>query len=327
MKKSYLNLFVLFSLFSVVCQPEAWALERQLGQLGQLGQQKDNPVSDFLFTFIPEEKAHAISGSAQQEELAPYSIKALIWNIKKSQVEGWEREFLDYSHDQDLVLIQEAYDSEYFKNVLSDFQGYRWDMGVSFLYRRYGNTATGTMIGSKTRPSWVMVKHSVDREPITETPKSMTFAKYPLSGTDKELLAINVHGINLTTYSSFVRQMAQASEEIEKHSGPVLFAGDFNTRTNGRLNYLKSLAERLRLEEVKFKHAEYRMVWRFTDNYLDHAFVKGLRILNAEVLKDSLGSDHKPMVLEAEYQPSAPLPLKSNQHARPAARSVGLAGF
>jgi endonuclease/exonuclease/phosphatase (EEP) superfamily protein YafD len=40
------------------------------------------------------------------------------------------------------------------------------------------------------------------------------------------------------------------------------------------------------------------MVWKFTRNYLDHGFVRGLKVLSAEVLADARGSDHKPMVLE-----------------------------
>lgn len=261
---------------------------------------QDNPVSDFFFKFVPEERALAQIGQAVAEGLNPRSVKVLIWNIKKSQMRDWEKEFLDYGRDKDLLLVQEAYDSDYFRDTLEYFDNYRWDMGISFLYRRYGNTPTGTMIGSQARPLEVLVKHSPDTEPFTETPKSITFAKYPLGGSDKTLLAVSVHGINFASYSAFVRQMEQAAAQIRAHKGPALFAGDFNTRTDARLAYLKDLAKRLKMQEVKFKHAAYRMVFKFTDNYLDHAFTRGARILNAEVLKDSSGSDHRPMVLEME---------------------------
>lgn len=129
----------------------------------------------------------------------------------------------------------------------------------------------------------------------------MTFAKYPLSN-QKNLLVISVHGINLTSHNSFERQMAQAEEVITAHDGPVIFAGDFNTRTKDRTEHLFQIVKRLKLDEVKFKNAEYRMVWKFTKNYLDHGFTRGLTVKNAEVFKDSRGSDHRPLALEVSVK-------------------------
>lgn len=261
---------------------------------------EDNPVSRLLFTFIPEEQAHSWSGSPLYRSLDPSSIKALIWNVKKGSMQSWQKEFSDYGKGKDLLLIQEAYTSSHFENVLAAFSGYRWDLGAAFLYRRYNNTPTGTMIGSTTNPVEVLVRHSPDEEPVTNTPKSITFAKYPIAGSDQELLAVSVHGINLTSYAAFRRHMEQARDEIEQHSGPVLFAGDFNTRTKARTRFLMDLIEKLNLEEVKFEHANHRMAWKFTQNYLDHGFVRGLEVVKAKVLKDSRGSDHRPMIIEAK---------------------------
>lgn len=267
----------------------------------------DGPITDYFFTILPEEQAHSKSGRASADALDPKSIKAIVWNIKKTQEPAWQDEFVNFSEGKDLLLIQEAYQNDLFNSTSLGMDGYRWDMGASFLYRRYNNTATGTMIGSKARPTEILVKHSVDEEPVTGTPKSMTFAKYPIAGTGAELLAISVHGINLTSHGSFVRQMLQAKAEIEDHDGPVLFAGDFNTRTKRRTRYLMNLVKKLKLNEIKFKHADYRMVWKFTRNYLDHGFVRGLDVKSAEVLKDSRGSDHMPMVMEMSFPDTSSL--------------------
>ena len=78
----------------------------------------------------------------------------------------------------------------------------------------------------------------------------------------------------------------------------MFFAGDFNTRTKARTSYLMKAMSELNLTHVTFKNGDRRMVWKFTRNYLDHGFVRGLKVLSAEVLADARGSDHKPMVLE-----------------------------
>lgn len=256
------------------------------------------PILDRYYKVLPESQSHTQHGLASQRELDSESIKVFVWNIKKTQQVGWRQEFENYSEKQDIFLLQEVYQNDLFNTTTNSMNGIRWDMGISFMYRMYNDTPTGTMIGSSVEPSFIKVRHSIDSEPLVGTPKSMTFAKYPVSGQDQTLLVISVHGINLTDYDSFRKQMIQAEEEITKHKGPVVFAGDFNTRTKGRTNYLFEMVKRLKLETVNFKNAEYRMVWKFTKNYLDHGFIRGLSVKSAEVIKESRGSDHKPLALE-----------------------------
>lgn len=255
------------------------------------------PIISRYYKVLAEADSLQSQGSAFYTHLDPQSIKVFVWNIKKAQEMPWQGEFESYANNQDLVLLQEAYGNELFNTTINNMSGYRWDMGIGFFYRMYGDLATGTMIGARVNPSYVRVRHSKDVEPFVETPKTMTFAKYPLAG-EKELLVISVHGINLTSHNSFERQMAQAEEAITAHDGPVIFAGDFNTRTKDRTQHLFQIVKRLKLDEVKFKNAEYRMAWKFTNNYLDHGFTRGLTVKYAEVLKDSRGSDHRPLALE-----------------------------
>jgi endonuclease/exonuclease/phosphatase (EEP) superfamily protein YafD len=248
---------------------------------------------------IPREShAHTFSGQASGTHLNPDLIKVLVWNIKKAEMKNWKSEFKEFGMDNDLLLLQEAYETFYFKSSLAEFEGFRWDMGISFMYRLYNNTATGSMIGSRVEPTYVLVKHTTDYEPAVNTPKATTFAKYPIEGHDQELLAITVHGINLTNYGTFQRHMDQIKAEILKHEGPILLAGDFNTRTLSRTEYLKDLAEELKLTTVEFINGSCRMRFKYTPYYLDHAFVRGLDVKKAEVNCNSLGSDHKPLFLE-----------------------------
>lgn len=257
-----------------------------------------NLITNRFFKIIPESEAHVRHGQALGREFNANSIKAFVWNIKKAGLFNWQTEFERFGKNQDLILLQEAYQTKRFISTTSAFSGVRWDMGISFLYRRYNDQATGTMIGSVVDPTEVIVKHTPDLEPLVNTPKAMTFAKYPVENRQDELLVISVHGINITSFGSFKRHMAQAEKVIVNHQGPVFFAGDFNTRTQGRTKYLMDLIKKYGFKAVEFKNGEQRMRWKFTNNYLDHSFVRGLSVKNAEVIGESNGSDHKPMFVE-----------------------------
>lgn len=255
------------------------------------------PLGRF-FKLIPESQAHAVFGHTRDHDLDRHSIKVLVWNIKKSSMVPWKTEFTSYGKDKDLFLIQEAYENELFTSTLNSFEDVRWDMGISFLYRLYNNAPTGSMVGSKVEPTFIQVLHTPDLEPVVATPKATTIGKYAIEGSNRELLVISVHGINITSFGSFKRHMAQAKALIEAHDGPVLFAGDFNTRTGARTRYLKELAKSLGLTEVDYVNSECRMKFKFTPYYLDHSFVKGLSVKSSSVDCASRGSDHKPMQLE-----------------------------
>ncbi|WPU66738.1 endonuclease/exonuclease/phosphatase family protein [Peredibacter starrii] len=254
-------------------------------------------VSDY-FKKVPLEEAHVFGGETSLSSFNPKSIKVLVWNIKKTQEPAWQTEFLSFGRGRELFLLQEVYPNELFKNTLGVLSKFRWDMGISFRYVLMNDLPTGTMIGSKVEPIEVIIKHTPDLEPMTETPKAMTLARYPLTDRKDDFLVINIHGINFTDFYSFQRQINQAKEEIENHEGPVLIAGDFNTRNRERTEYMYKVMKALKMEEVSFKNANQRMVAKFSTYYLDYAFVRGLKVTNAEVLGGAKGSDHKPMTLD-----------------------------
>jgi endonuclease/exonuclease/phosphatase (EEP) superfamily protein YafD len=252
---------------------------------------------DRYFKLIPESEALLVSGLPKERELPARTLKALIWNIKKAQFVNWKEEFQKFSEGQDLILIQEAFNKELFTSTLSSIEGFLWNMGVSFLYRSYGDTPTGTIVGSTVEPTQVEVKHSPDLEPVVSTPKAITVVRYPVQQKNEELLVISVHGINVHTTGAFMRQMDDAVEAIRNHSGPVVFAGDFNTWNASRSGYLKKLCDELNLKDVEFINGHLRM--KFRGYYLDHIFVRGVEVKHAEV-KASNGSDHQPLFLELE---------------------------
>jgi endonuclease/exonuclease/phosphatase (EEP) superfamily protein YafD len=253
------------------------------------------------FKKIPVSEAHTTYGSARNRELNADSIKVLVWNIKKAQEKAWKREFSEYAQGKDIFLIQEAYDVPRFLETIGSYEGYRWDMGKSFTYRLYNNS-TGTMVASHAEPEDVLVTHTPDHEPVTNTPKAMTFAKYPLDRLNQSLLVISIHAINFRELGPFKRNLLQAREHIEQHNGPVIFAGDFNTHLGDRTRYLKNMMQELRFTEVTFSNGHQRMRAPVTRNFLDHGFVRDLSVKEAKVIGESRGSDHRPMVLELSLE-------------------------
>lgn len=250
------------------------------------------------FRKIPVAEALETFGYARNRDLNGESIKVLVWNIKKGQEKPWKSEFSSYSRGKDLFLLQEAYETDLVVDTIKSYEGFRWDFGRSFTYAIYNNRGTGTMLGSHAEPVDVLVTHSPDHEPITNTPKAMTYARYALAHSAKTLLVISVHAINFRELGPFKRHMLQAKAEIEKHDGPVLFAGDFNTHLRERIRYLTTLMREMKFTEVSFLHGDQRMRAPITRNFLDHAFVRGLSVKAAEVIPESRGSDHRPLVLE-----------------------------
>jgi endonuclease/exonuclease/phosphatase (EEP) superfamily protein YafD len=254
----------------------------------------DKGLGSIWFKILPEKDSLFKKGHSSEKEL-PSKISALIWNIKKAELKSWKKEFVHFGRGKDLFLVQEAYETDVFISTLNTFEGFEWNLGASFLYRKYGDAATGTMVASQVEPNEVLVKHSQDVEPIAGTPKSATFVKYAIAGKAEELLVISVHGINFETNGAFKRHMCQIKRVIEKHDGPVLLAGDFNTWNNSRSSHINSLTSRLGLVEAPYKNGEARM--SFAGHFLDHVFTRGIIVNSAEVVADSVGSDHKPFLL------------------------------
>ncbi len=255
----------------------------------------DKGLGSFWFKILPENDSLFKQGHSSERQLTS-KISALIWNIKKAELKNWKKEFINFGKGKDLFLVQEAYETDVFLSTLNAFEGFEWNLGASFLYRKYGDAATGTMVASQVEPAEVFVKHSPDVEPIAGTPKSATFVKYPISGKAEELLVISVHGINFETNGAFKRHMCQIKRVIEKHAGPVLLAGDFNTWNFSRTSHLNSVTSGLGLVEAQYKNGEARM--SFAGHFLDHIFTRGLIVNSAEVIANSVGSDHKPFLLD-----------------------------
>ena len=257
------------------------------------------PVEAYVFTYPVDIKdAHIQIHNSSRSRLDPESIKVLVWNIHKGADLGFRMDFLTYGLDRDLFLIQEMFQTPNVLAALNDLSLVRFDVGIAFRYRfKKGHPYSGTMIGSTVKPSFIGLSKSRDLEPVVRTHKVLTIGKYPISG-HPDLLVINIHGMNVTSNKAFYRQINDGLKAMAGHKGPVIFAGDFNTNRQERIDFLeRNLVHRLGFKNMKFRNDE-RMRSPVTNLIIDHSFIRGLDVVDAEVLGHLTSSDHKAMYFE-----------------------------
>jgi len=107
------------------------------------------------------------------------------------------------------------------------------------------DTYSGVLTASKAKPYEQYSLTTEGLEPIVKIPKTTLITTYKLSPSNKLLLVVNIHGINMANLEKFKAQLFKIDNKISGHSGPIIFAGDFNTRSKERLRFL--------LREIKDK--------------------------------------------------------------------------
>ena len=133
-----------------------------------------------------------------------------------------------------------------------------------------------------------------ETEPITRIPKSALITRYPLSGTELELLVANIHAINFTMDTfSFQKQIDRLEKILAAYRGPLIVSGDFNTWNAARMSHVKAMAERLDLTVVRFDENRRS---RFFGHHIDHVYYRGLEATNAATHMVST-SDHNPLTV------------------------------
>lgn len=228
--------------------------------------------------------------------LDPNEIDILVWNIYKSQNESWPADFNNLSRGKELVLLQEAVTHDRMVEDIVRMPWMEFILATSWYDMKEDNSETGVMTGSLVKPEVVMWQRSYYLEPFIGTPKMVLFTKYRLQNTNKTLLVANIHGINFVRAHKLKHMLLQAKKYIETHDGPVVFAGDFNTWSNAKLQYMNTILSDLNLKAVAFENDIRTSV---KGHVLDHIWTRGLRILSSDVPNVN-GSDHKPMIVRAQ---------------------------
>ena len=220
-----------------------------------------------------------------QAELDGDSIRLLNWNIHKSSQEGWRDDLRRLAAGSDLLLLQEAT----LEHGLADAMQTPYHSVFAPGYRT-ADSQSGVMTLSRVPAlSHCFLSH---QEPWLRTPKATSISRFSIAGSDENLLVVNLHGVNFAIGSeSLERQFLDASTQIERHQGPVIFSGDFNTWSEERMRRVSKIMTALQMRPLSFPQDHRKEVF---GQPLDHIFVRGLRVLNTGSSQvDS--SDHNPI--------------------------------
>jgi endonuclease/exonuclease/phosphatase (EEP) superfamily protein YafD len=245
----------------------------------------------------PIESSQPISstfGAAAKTSLSR-SVRLLVWNVYKGTHTRFGGEFARLAQNADVIVLQEMSTHGAGRGpqeTVTAISGHTYVMAHAIQYR--GGFA-GCASGATANPVRSKVLLTSNREPIVGTPKSSVVTVYRIAGSGDELLVANTHGMNLAgkftfDLEPFRRQLAAVSEEIARHRGPVVWAGDFNTHDREKTDLLLAETSRLGLAPVHVT-GSHRLMKSLQGFVLDHVFTRGLRDVRARAMPGN-GSDH-----------------------------------
>ena len=244
------------------------------------------------------------------EQPIPDTFSVLSWNIEKGADAGWIADLAQIAAAEHVLLIQEAVlDPNTGALPLSrDFTSWQY---FAAGYRQ-GSTQTGVLTASP----WVASHHCALTawEPWLGTPKATSVTRYafyrgratgesPRVGTSGEMLnplmVVNVHAVNFAVgLEAYIEQFAAIGEVIMTHEGALILAGDFNTWSEDRQDWLTGFMARHQLEAVTFSPDNRTTVF---SRPIDHMYTRGLAVIDASVVTvDS--SDHNPLLMTVRWR-------------------------
>jgi len=217
----------------------------------------------------------------------PTQIHLLVWNVHKgSSGNDWAKDLNTLSQDKHLILLEEGVQDSWMPSILNGLMNFGWMMARSF-FMKTDHNATGVITGASSEPLTSLALQSPDTEPLLHTPKTSLFTYYLLQD-QSTLLVVNIHGINFRLLSSFKRHIDQVTHVLGQWPGKIIFAGDFNSWSAGRTDYLRTQTKNLGLREIRWA-LDPRVL------QLDHIFYRGCRLERAVLHNMTESSDHFPL--------------------------------
>jgi endonuclease/exonuclease/phosphatase (EEP) superfamily protein YafD len=252
------------------------------------------PGSDPRITSLKcDDAARVLQGAADSDtakNLDGKPFRLLIWNIHKEADAGWQQDLAALAGESDLVLLQETVLQTPLRDTLGD-AGFSWVMASSFVYE---SDDVGVLTATRIAPVASCTQRAT--EPWIRIPKSAVISWLPIAHgqTDarQTLAIVNIHAINFELSPDTYRaQLVALADALERHTGPIIFAGDFNTWSGERDGIVAEIALRLGLTELALQ-VDRRAV--FYGHHLDHIFVRGLRLIDVAAIPVT-SSDHNPL--------------------------------
>ncbi|MBE9014165.1 endonuclease/exonuclease/phosphatase family protein [Pseudanabaenaceae cyanobacterium LEGE 13415] len=251
------------------------------------------------YRFIRSDETVLHHHHSETAPLSPKAVRVLNWNIAKNNDDRTWQTDLDWILDRynpDLIFLQEFSLCARTKNFkLAELS---WSFAPN-LIDQYHNVYAGVLTASRATSVNHRALVTEHFEPVSNTPKVSLVTEHPFGqGT---LLTINSHLINFVDLEKFTAQLRELENAIARHTGAIIFSGDFNTWNRSRWQMLDKMTRRLGLFRAEFPKTDAQNIKRFLlSPPLDHIFYRGLRqnYLQARVLDHIQSSDHKPMLVE-----------------------------
>src|SRR5690606_36680045 len=143
----------------------------------------------------------------------------------------------------------------------------------------------GVVTGATVPADEVIFQRSEGRELVGFTAKMVLINKFALAGKKQDLMTSNIHALNTVSWKKMGAQVLNALRVAKDHDGPVIFAGDFNTWSKKKEEFLKRSMKRAGFKEVIFHNGDERMY--VFGRPLDYIFVRDLRVKTSGVLTDA----------------------------------------
>ncbi|MFN2288418.1 MAG: endonuclease/exonuclease/phosphatase family protein [Chromatocurvus sp.] len=233
-------------------------------------------------------RAAVTRGANRSHASLPAVFGLLSWNIRKGFHNGWQADLQRFGNSAHLVFLQEARPGVRLQRMLKTHPHQHFVSGFGF-----AGQPTGVMTASAVGSAMYCSLHS--REPWLGTPKGTSVTLYAVGTQRAPLLAINLHGINLSIGTRVFRKQIQALDPLlAAHTGPVVVGGDINAWSEHRLATVNALATRHGLQRVSFR-PDLRT--RIVGLAMDYIYLRGLDIVIAEALPVT-SSDHNPLLLK-----------------------------
>ncbi|MGZ3694439.1 MAG: endonuclease/exonuclease/phosphatase family protein [Bdellovibrionota bacterium] len=230
-------------------------------------------------------------GEADHEALPSSGMRLLLWNAHKHTHADWDLDFGMMRDKADIYLIQEVATAAGKMPAVAQRAGKEWALADSYETKHF---ATGVATGSNRRAVSSVAVRSPVYEPFLRTPKASVVSEYAIEGREDKLLVVNVHAINFTGLKKFKAQINALLPYIDSHSGPIIVAGDMNTWSPRRAQFLRAVLADHGMEEVNPKGTSIVL-------NLDRVFVRGMKMKKGEVMNEIESSDHKPIYFEFDF--------------------------
>jgi endonuclease/exonuclease/phosphatase (EEP) superfamily protein YafD len=248
---------------------------------------------------VPDEDSVWRLGEAEHAAFSGDLIRVAVWNMCKG-VGGvlFEHDYRSLCYRADLILTQEALLSRRSMQTFCE-RGFHSVHAAS--YKRRDGLRDGVMTSSRTAPCEGTSRRVICKypEPLLKTPKAALLQCYPLIGTHKTLLVINIHATLIRFKAAAVEEMEHLLTHLPIHDGPIILAGDFNTFTAGYLQAVSHVLRKQGLHYVPIPNDP-----RPKTQALDQVFVRDLDVTAIRVDTGVRNSDHFPIFVDLKTSSS-----------------------